>query len=59
MATDTSKKPRLSGVFAPTVTAFESDGSLSTRGTRAFVRFLLEQGVHGLTPLGAPASLWP
>jgi 4-hydroxy-tetrahydrodipicolinate synthase len=53
MAADTSKKPRLSGVFAPTVTAFESDGSLSTRGTRAFVRFLLEQGVHGLTPLGS------
>jgi 4-hydroxy-tetrahydrodipicolinate synthase len=53
MATDISKKTRLSGVFAPTVTAFESDGSLSTRGTRAFVRFLLEQGVHGLTPLGS------
>ena len=53
MVTDTSKKTRLSGVFAPTVTAFESDGSLSTGGTRAFVRFLLEQGVHGLTPLGS------
>ena len=53
MVTDTSKKTRLSGVFAPTVTAFESDASLSTGGTRAFVRFLLEQGVHGLTPLGS------
>ena len=53
MSTDASKKPRLSGVFAPTVTAFHSDGSLSTQGTRAFVRFLLEEGVDGLTPLGS------
>jgi 4-hydroxy-tetrahydrodipicolinate synthase len=53
MSTDTKSKPRLSGIFAPTVTAFNSDESLSPQGTRAFVRFLLEQGVDGLTPLGS------
>lgn len=53
MSADPVKKPKLSGVFAPTVTAFNNDESLSTQGTRAFVRFLLEAGVHGLTPLGS------
>ncbi len=53
MSTDTRNEPRLSGIFAPTVTAFNSDESLSPQGTRAFVRFLLEQGVDGLTPLGS------
>ncbi len=53
MSTDAPKKPRLSGVFAPTVTAFNSDESLNPQGTRAFVRFLLDAGVHGLTPLGS------
>jgi 4-hydroxy-tetrahydrodipicolinate synthase len=53
MNTDAVKKPRLSGIFAPTVTAFNSDESLNTEGTRAFVRFLLQQGVDGLTPLGS------
>lgn len=50
---NTSKKPRLSGVFAPTVTAFNSDASLSKQGTRAFARFLLDEGVDGMTPLGS------
>jgi 4-hydroxy-tetrahydrodipicolinate synthase len=53
MSIDVSTKPRLSGVFAPTVTAFNNDESLNTEGTRAFVRFLLEEGVNGLTPLGS------
>jgi 4-hydroxy-tetrahydrodipicolinate synthase len=53
MSTDAVKKPRLSGIFAPTVTAFNSDESLNIEGTRAFVRFLLQQGVDGLTPLGS------
>jgi 4-hydroxy-tetrahydrodipicolinate synthase len=51
-ASSTNRRP-LSGIFAPTVTAFNSDESLSTHGTRAFVRFLLDQGVDGLTPLGS------
>ena len=41
------------GVYAPTTTAFENDEEVSRGGTRAFVRFLLNQGVDGLVPLGA------
>ena len=41
------------GVYSPTITAFETDESLSLGGTRAFVRFLLSEGVHGLVPLGS------
>ena len=41
------------GVYSPTITAFESDESLSLEGSRAFVRFLLAEGVHGLVPLGS------
>lgn len=41
------------GVYSPTITAFESDETLSRSGTRAFVRFLLTQGVDGLVPLGS------
>jgi 4-hydroxy-tetrahydrodipicolinate synthase len=43
----------LSGIFAPTVTGYHSDGSISLEGTRKFVRFLLNSGVDGLTPLGS------
>ena len=41
------------GVYSPTITAFAPDESLSLDGTRAFVRFLLAEGVHGLVPLGS------
>lgn len=41
------------GVYAPTITAFEKDESVSLGGTRAFVRFLLAQGIEGLVPLGS------
>ena len=41
------------GVYSPTITAFEKDESVSLSGTRAFVRFLLSQGVNGLVPLGS------
>jgi 4-hydroxy-tetrahydrodipicolinate synthase len=41
------------GVYSPTITAFEKDESVSLSGTRAFVRFLLSQGVDGLVPLGS------
>src|ERR1700678_4476893 len=50
---DLSKKTKFRGVFAPTVTAFHEDGSINPKGTAAFARFLLEQGVDGLTPLGS------
>jgi len=43
----------LRGVYSPTITAFEKDESVSLSGTRAFVRFLLAQGVDGLVPLGS------
>jgi len=43
----------LRGVYSPTITAFEKDESVSLSGTRAFVRFLLSQGVDGLVPLGS------
>jgi len=41
------------GVYSPTITAFESDETVSLAGTRAFVQFLLAAGVHGLVPLGS------
>jgi dihydrodipicolinate synthase/N-acetylneuraminate lyase len=51
-------RPR--GVYAPTITAFEKNEDVSLAGTRAFVRFLLSQGIDGLVPLGSsgePLSL--
>ena len=41
------------GIYSPTITAFESDESVSLSGTRAFVQFLLAGGVDGLVPLGS------
>lgn len=48
------------GIYAPTITAFHRDGKVNLQGSREFVRFLLDQGVHGLVPLGSsgePISL--
>jgi 4-hydroxy-tetrahydrodipicolinate synthase len=53
MAQPLSIVKRLRGIFAPTVTAYHPDESVNLDGTRKFVRFLLDQGVHGLTPLGS------
>jgi 4-hydroxy-tetrahydrodipicolinate synthase len=41
------------GVYAPTITAFEKNENVSLAGTRAFVKFLLGQGIEGLVPLGS------
>ena len=41
------------GIYSPTISAFNADESLSEQGTRAFVRFLLDAGVHGLAPMGS------
>ncbi|MBI4165565.1 MAG: dihydrodipicolinate synthase family protein [Acidobacteria bacterium] len=41
------------GIYAPTVTAFNADESLSQQGNRAYVRFLLDSHVHGLAPMGS------
>lgn len=43
----------ISGIFAPTITAYRTDGAIDPEGTREFVRFLLDEGVDGLTPLGS------
>ena len=51
MSDSVSFSPR--GVYSPTITAFDSDEEVSLGGTRAFVRFLLRQGVDGLVPLGS------
>ena len=48
-----SSQTKPSGIFAPTITGFTDGGSISLERTRKFVRFLLDQGVHGLTPLGS------
>jgi 4-hydroxy-tetrahydrodipicolinate synthase len=55
-----SKNISPKGIYAPTITAFHRDGSVNLEGNREFVRFLLDQGVHGLVPLGSsgePISL--
>lgn len=54
VALDTTRdRARIAGVYAPTLTAFASDGSVDLEGIRRFTRFLLDQHVHGLTPLGS------
>jgi 4-hydroxy-tetrahydrodipicolinate synthase len=53
MAQSFSLARQLRGIFAPTITAYHSDESVNLDGTRKFVRFLLDQGVHGLAPLGS------
>jgi 4-hydroxy-tetrahydrodipicolinate synthase len=49
----TAKPARPIGVYAPTVTAFGPDESIHEKGTRDFIRFLLDSGVHGLVPMGS------
>lgn len=46
------------GVFSPTITAFHDDGSLSENGTRQYIRYLLENGVHGLAPMGSAGEFF-
>jgi 4-hydroxy-tetrahydrodipicolinate synthase len=41
------------GIYAPTITAFNADESLNENATRAYIRFLLDSGVHGLAPMGS------
>jgi len=53
MHRDTTESQKISGIFSPTITAFNPDGSINPKGTQAFVRYLLGQGVDGLTPLGS------
>ena len=46
------------GIYAPTITAFNADESLNEKGTRAFVRYLLDSGVHGLAPMGSAGEFF-
>jgi 4-hydroxy-tetrahydrodipicolinate synthase len=50
--------PKPVGIYAPTLTAFNADESLNEKGTRAFVRYLLDAGVHGLAPLGSAGEFF-
>jgi 4-hydroxy-tetrahydrodipicolinate synthase len=46
------------GIYAPTITAFNADETLNEKGTRAFVRYLLDAGVHGLAALGTAGEFF-
>ncbi len=53
-----SEYPKPVGIYAPTITAFNADESLNEKGTRAFVRYLLDAGVHGLAPMGSAGEFF-
>jgi 4-hydroxy-tetrahydrodipicolinate synthase len=53
MPQHSSVRSRLFGVFAPTITGYHADESISEAATQQFVRFLLDRGVDGLVPLGS------
>ncbi len=53
MAKTALKNASPKGIYAPTITAFNRDGSVNIKGNREFVRFLVDEGVHGLVPLGS------
>jgi dihydrodipicolinate synthase/N-acetylneuraminate lyase len=53
MSQPLSSAKQFRGIFAPTITGYHSDESINLSATRKFVRFLLDQGVHGLAPLGS------
>jgi 4-hydroxy-tetrahydrodipicolinate synthase len=53
-----SKYAKPVGIYAPTITAFNADESLNEKGTRAFVRHLLDGGVHGLAPMGSAGEFF-
>lgn len=44
---------KLRGVYVVLVTPFAKDGSIDHRGLRGNVDWLIEQGVHGVIPLGS------
>ncbi|MEO8660184.1 MAG: dihydrodipicolinate synthase family protein [Bryobacteraceae bacterium] len=47
---------RISGIFSPTLTSYNPDGSVNLPGVRRFVRYLMDAGVDGLAPLGSAAE---
>ena len=46
-------KAKPKGLMPPMITVFKSDESLDEAGTRSFVNFLLQNGVHGVCPGGS------
>ena len=53
-----SEYPKPVGIYPPTITAFNADESINEEGTRAFVRNLLDAGVHGLAPMGSAGEFF-
>ncbi|HEY8416587.1 MAG TPA: dihydrodipicolinate synthase family protein [Limnochordales bacterium] len=50
-------EPRLQGVFPYLVSPIDADGSVKEATLRRLVRHLIDQGVHGLTPLGSTGEV--
>ena len=44
---------RYVGVIPPVVTAFDADGTLNLEKTKAFIRHLIDKGVHGIFVAGS------
>ncbi len=47
------KKLKLKGLIVPVITPFKENGDLDEETLRQFIKWLIEQGMHGLYPLGA------
>ena len=47
---------KLSGILAAVSTPFGTDGLVDEGRLRGHVDFLIDNGLHGLVPAGAPAS---
>lgn len=45
------------GVVPPMITVFNEDESISERGTRDHVNFLIQNGVHGISPGGSTGEM--
>jgi len=46
-------RKEIKGIMPPMITVFKSNEDLDEEGTRAFVNFLIEKGVHGIIPNGS------
>jgi len=46
-------RKEVKGIMPPMLTVFKSNEDLDEEGTRAFVNFLIEKGVHGIIPNGS------
>ncbi|MDH5441328.1 MAG: dihydrodipicolinate synthase family protein, partial [Candidatus Bathyarchaeota archaeon] len=46
-------RKEIKGIMPPMIAVFKSNEDLDEEGTRAFVNFLIEKGVHGIIPNGS------